>query len=269
MKLVTYLVKVLLYPFRGKLKYQATFENLLKYILYSMNIGSGAGFHKSGELTQLNFIYRTLKPGKVIAFDVGANIGGYAISLSNHLPSDALIYSFEPSKETFNILKENTKHISSIIPLNIGLGSTNERVDLYSDSKESTLASIYQRNLSHFNLELNQREVVEIRTIDSIMEEFNLDHIDFLKIDVEGNELNVLKGASHSINKDLIYRIQFEMGGTNIDARTYFQDFFYLLHKKFNIYRIVKDGIFEIKEYSELYEVFLPTNFYAELKFRA
>ena len=50
--------------------------------------------------------------------------------------------------------------------------------------------------------------------------------IDLLKLDVEGNELLALKGLSDSI--EYIKIIQFEFGGSNIDSRTYFQDFYYL-----------------------------------------
>lgn len=58
--------------------------------------------------------------------------------------------------------------------------------------------------------------------------------------------------------------IQFEFGGTNIDSRTYFQDFYYLLKDQYNIYRILKDGLFQITQYKEVYEVFITTNFLAQ-----
>lgn len=60
--------------------------------------------------------------------------------------------------------------------------------------------------------------------------------------------------------------IQFEFGGCNIDSRTFFQDFWYLLHDKYNIFRIIPTGLYPIKEYSEMREIFLCTNYLAELK---
>jgi hypothetical protein len=83
-------------------------------------------------------------------------------------------------------------------------------------------------------------------------------------LDIEGHELNALKGAKEMINKNAIDFIQFEFGGCNIDSRTYFQDFFYLLKNKFKIYRILTDGLFEIVEYKETHEVFITVNYLAE-----
>jgi len=60
--------------------------------------------------------------------------------------------------------------------------------------------------------------------------------------------------------------IQFEFGGCNIDSRTYFQDFYYLLKDNYKIYRIVKDGIYPINQYREMYEAFITTNYLAEKK---
>jgi len=109
-------------------------------------------------------------------------------------------------------------------------------------------------------------EVVDIRTIDSFCLEKNIDHISFLKLDTEGNELNILKGAKNMINSEKIDFIQFEFGGCNIDSKTYFQDFYYLLNPRYQIYRILENGLFPIKKYCETNEIFLTTNYLAEKK---
>ena len=57
--------------------------------------------------------------------------------------------------------------------------------------------------------------------------------------------------------------IQFEFGGCNIDYRTYFRDFYYLLKENYKIYRILKDGLFELKQYKESYEIFINVNYLA------
>jgi len=85
-------------------------------------------------------------------------------------------------------------------------------------------------------------------------------------MDVEGNELKVLDGALNMLASKRIRFIQFEFGGCNIDSRTFFQDFYYLLNKDFQLYRIVQDGLFPINHYKECYELFMTTNFLAELR---
>jgi FkbM family methyltransferase len=86
---------------------------------------------------------------------------------------------------------------------------------------------------------------------------------DLLKLDVEGAELDVIRGAADTLARGSIDVIQFEFGGTNIDARTYFQDFFYLLNPSYRLYRIVADGLALIDRYRERYEIFETTNFVA------
>jgi hypothetical protein len=83
-------------------------------------------------------------------------------------------------------------------------------------------------------------------------------------MDVEGNELNILNGAKRMIENDSIDFIQFEFGGCNIDSRTFFQDFFYLLKERYRIYRILKNGLYPIDSYSEKYEIFITTNYLAQ-----
>jgi hypothetical protein len=85
-----------------------------------------------------------------------------------------------------------------------------------------------------------------------------------LKLDIEGHELNAIKGAKQMIADKKVDFIQFEFGGCNIDSRTYFQDFYYLLKDKYRIYRILRDGIFEIEQYKETSEIFITVNYLAE-----
>jgi len=75
-----------------------------------------------------------------------------------------------------------------------------------------------------------------------------------------------LWGGKEMINGNKIKFIQFEFGGCNIDAKTYFQDFWYLLNSRYKIYRVVKNGLYQIKQYKESYELFITTNFFAEHK---
>jgi hypothetical protein len=87
-----------------------------------------------------------------------------------------------------------------------------------------------------------------------------------LKLDIEGHELKALNGATQMINSKKIDVIQFEFGGCNIDSRTYFQYFFYLLKDNYYIYRILKDGLFEMPTYKKTYEIFITINYLAVKK---
>jgi len=260
-------LKQLLGGVLGKRYFQSFFESLLQLSLYGMNIGYQPDADKSGEIPLLKYIKNKIANDKSITlFDVGANIGGYSTLLTEIFPENSTIYSFEPSKTTFATLQSNTKDLKNIHLVNRGLSNEKKAVNLYSDRDNSGEASIYKRRLDHFNVEQTLKEVIQLGTIDDYCEENNIKTIDLLKMDVEGNELKVLDGALNMLASKRIRFIQFEFGGCNIDSRTFFQDFYYLLNKDFQLYRIVQDGLFPINHYKECYELFMTTNFLAELR---
>lgn len=249
----------------GKKSLQWLFEKIHLGSLFGLNIGAGSNTSSSGEEFAIRYIKsKHQKNEKSVIFDVGANIGNYTILLNKVFNNNCTIYSFEPSKETFKSFQKNTENTNNINEYNFGFSDTESVLTLYSNKTQSGLSSIYNRDLKHVNLELNSSEEIELKTIDNFCNTNNIKHINFLKIDVEGHELKVLEGAKKMLNTSSIDYIQFEFGGCNIDSRTYFRDFFYLLNEKYRVYRIVRNGLFEIKKYKETYEVFITTNFLAE-----
>ena len=134
---------------------------------------------------------------------------------------------------------------------------------LYTNKDGSGLASVYKRKLDHFGISMDKSEEIKLSTLDIYCKMNDIDRINFLKIDIEGHELNALYGAIELIKNKKIDYIQFEFGGTNIDSKTYFRDFYYLLNDNYKIYRILKDGLFEIATYKETYEIFSAINYLA------
>jgi len=160
-------------------------------------------------------------------------------------------------------MKNNINEMENVKTHNFGFSDKNGVLTLYSNKKGSGLASVYKRNLEHYNTSMDIEEKVEMRTIDSFCEENKIERIEFLKLDVEGNELKVLEGAREKLKSGNIDHIQFEFGGCNIDSRAYFQDFYYLLSGQYKIYRILQNGLFHIENYKAIYECFIMTNFLA------
>lgn len=248
----------------GKRRYQRFFEELLELSLKGLHIGEGGSINSSGELYVLKGLQKQQGiDSKLTIFDVGANIGNYSKMIKDIFKDKAKVFAFEPSKKTFQKLLQNTNHLSNITCFNFGFGNEETRLNLYSNKDESGLASVYKRKLDHFNIEMNLNELIELRTIDGFCRENKINHINLLKIDVEGHELKVLEGARNMLSSQKIDFIQFEFGGCNIDSKTYFQDFYYLLKDNYHIYRVLKDGIFKIEKYKETYEIFKTTNFLA------
>lgn len=254
----------------GHRRFQKVFERLYSFSLTGMNIGTATGIYEDGEMEVMKYVHGKKAHGNFILFDVGANVGKYTRALAEEFGSRAAIYSFEPSPKTFQTLSRNIASYEVCTGKtnlqNIGLGDTSGEVSLFTDADNSGLASVYQRRLDHFNVSMDKKETVTLKTLDEFCEKNNIGSIDFLKMDVEGHELSVLHGAKKMLAKKAIQYIQFEFGGNNIDSRTFFQDFYYLLKDDFKLFRVVKDGLHPITEYRESYECFLCSTFFAERK---
>jgi FkbM family methyltransferase len=253
----------------GRKSLQRLFELLYSASVYGMNYGNGGNFRSSGELFAAKYIKGKLDrlPEPYIFFDGGANKGQYSMQLTSIFSDKAFnIHAFEPSRETHEILTATTREEKRIINNNFGLGEKKETLILYKRGPLSGLSSVYKRQLDHFGIEMSFTEQIELDTIDEYCNSHNISRINFLKLDVEGHEYKCLLGASALLKNKKIDFIQFEFGGCNIDSRTYFQDFWYLLKDDYHIYRIVRDGLVPITKYNERLELFKNINFLIELK---
>jgi len=146
------------------------------------------------------------------------------------------------------------------------MGDRKRFANLYFDKPGSTLASLSKRRLRHLSIDFNQYEKIQIDTLDNYCSLNAIERIHLLKLDVEGHELAALRGAQDILTKKAIDIISFEFGGCNIDSRTFFQDFYYMLSRQFgmNIYRITPSGYLRhIDHYQEIHEQFRTTNFIA------
>lgn len=232
--------------------------------LKGMNIGASAGDIKtSGEYNVFQLVKGT-KSKKKVLFDVGANRGEYTKALLQSFP-DAQIHSFEPAQETYKTLRKNVR-AENVTLNNFGISNEISESILYYDKENSGLASLYNRQLDYYGVDFSKSETVRLDTLDHYCKENDIRHIDILKLDIEGNELNALKGATKLLAEKRIKVIQIEFGGCNIDSRTFFRDFWNLLHEDFKMYRILKDGFKEILRYDERLENFATTNYVFVLK---
>lgn len=251
----------------GQSIFQKFWQGLFKLSLLSMNIGGGSNFKESGEERALKFVLSKLPSNsKLTFFDVGANVGGYSEMLLTQLKeinNQYKIFAFDPAKENIDLLNNKFKNEANVKIIPYGIGETNGNVTLYSDSPNSGLASLYKRNLEFVSKDMNQSQQVQIISLDEFCKDNQIEKIDFLKMDIEGHEFSALKGAQRLLANKGIKFIQFEFGGANIDSRTYFKDFYYLLEPNFEIYRILKHGLYRIDRYAETSEVFLTSNFLA------
>ena len=141
-----------------------------------------------------------LAQGKKCIFDIGANLGWYSLLLSKLNPKSK-IFSFEPIPKLFEQLSINVRlnEITNVFPFQMALMDRESDFDgelMYYNDFEPGAASF--RNIR------DREEFEAIRVHTTTLDSFCSEHDsapDFMKIDVEGSELSVLRGAEHILRK--------------------------------------------------------------------
>jgi FkbM family methyltransferase len=252
----------------GKKKYQNFFIILYQIGLKGMNLRN-INFSDNGESRIVKGIsahYRTNRPtGSVYVFDVGANMGHYSEVLMKEFDGlDAIIHAFEPLPAPFATTKELFhRNGRSAFAHNFGLGNQNGQIKFYVDNEVSELGSIFHRDMSDIDIAFNIVKEITIKRLDDFCVEHRINHIHFLKMDVEGAELEVMKGSKKMLTENRIDFIQFEFGSGNSDSKTFMKDFFGILSENYQLFRILKDGLFEMPAYHNDYEMLVMGNYFA------
>ncbi|GAB2778934.1 [alpha-L-fucopyranosyl-(1-_3)-alpha-L-rhamnopyran osyl-(1-_3)-2-O-methyl-alpha-L-rhamnopyranosyl] dimycocerosyl phenol-phthiocerol 2'''-O-methyltransferase [Rhabdobacter roseus] len=137
--------------------------------------------------------------------DVGANKGQFAFAATRFFPN-ARVFSFEPVPETFTRLEKNIRKIPQIQAFQYGLGSTNGEINFYQNAHSHASSALpvsdFQKNEIPITAETTLIKV-PIKRLDDVVQEWNmsLDGPILLKLDVQGYEKEVLKGASEFIKR--------------------------------------------------------------------
>jgi len=269
------LAKRLLRPVLGKVAFQPAYLATYRLALLGMNYIDAGVLSYGGEARAFEHVIKTLTrrypPNeRICVFDVGANVGKYSLmAVPRLLPAfpAGQIHAFEPSVATCNQLSLNVKEVNAIHIHRLALGDRQGVSTLYQIAEGSGFASLYNRengSLGKFGLKTTITEEVQVSTIDMFCLENGISRIHLLKIDAEGYEFNILRGAQSMLETGAIDTIQFEFSEGCIDSRIFFKDFFDLLGRQYRISRILRNGLYPLARYSEDLEIFSTSNFLAE-----
>lgn len=234
-------------------------------IIKGIGINNYENDHLSGEKNLLEVVLR--KFNTPVVFDVGANVGNYSNSIKSLSP-DVKLFSFEPHPKSFEILKLNSEKYG-YNAYGYALGKEKSKLMLYDYEKESEgteHASLFKETFDNIYKEKVISYEVEVTTLDEFVKENNIDKINLLKIDTEGNDYNVLLGSKKSLKNEAIDIIHFEFNVMNVYSRVFFKDFFELL-ENYNLYRLLPKGFIHIEKYESVHcEIFAYQNIVAVRK---
>ena len=180
---------------------------------------------------------------KPILVDVGANEGSYSSAVLK-VKKDARVFAFEPHPETYTRLTSVLSGAENVTCINAACGSAPGKLALfdYEGSTGTQHASLHEGVIERVHNGRSAQRAVDVVTLDIFATNHNISVIDLLKIDTEGHELEVLKGAKHLLRRGGIKAIQFEFGEVNVVSRVFFRDFCDLL-PNYKFHRMLRSGL--------------------------
>ena len=174
---------------RMKLKIELDFYLTQKYGLKKL----------PGGLELPKFKLKEYLPKDPVIVDCGAHIGSDSVELSRIFPKGN-VHSFEPVPDLYDRLKRNTRRRPNVSCYQLALSDKNGKADMYvssgtSDASSSLLAPTGHMN-QHPEVTFNNKVSVETITIDSWAEKYNVDRVDFLWLDMQGFEMQMLSAST-------------------------------------------------------------------------
>jgi FkbM family methyltransferase len=125
--------------------------------------------------------------------DIGGNIGLFSLYVHDKAKT---VYTIEPTPGHFHILEELTKDYNNIQPINVAVHNTDTTIDFYISEENSTMNSSVNK--------YGTKVEVQARTLATLIKELELDHVDFVKCDIEGSEMVALTDETVGAVKDIV-----------------------------------------------------------------
>lgn len=183
----------------------------MKFILKSLqNIDNLISFIFSNNANEKKYLLNKFKSKKLVCFDIGANLGGYSDLITSNLKIKDL-HIFEPSRKCVDFLKSKYDKKNFKI-INQAVSNSNKSSYFYENEILSQSSLHKNKNKFNQNYDYNNKYKINCITLDNYCKKFHKNFkIDILKIDAEGEDLNILKGSQKILKNKKIKIIKIEL----------------------------------------------------------
>jgi FkbM family methyltransferase len=232
-----------------------------RYLNAIQGLGGGSGWNMEGETRAVTTPIRGLSAPVII--DGGANWGSWSSAVNAVLgDAHARFFLVEPQAACRDAIRNLP--IEHLTHIRAALGEAPGEAVLWAKEAGFPAASLYGHQpvdaarASPAATPTGHEEQVAVTTVDDIVAEYELQRVDLLKLDIEGGELAALRGARSCLERGVIRNLAFEFGEPNIYSRSFFRDFWELLHPLgFVISRVLPGGrLRRVPAYGEELEYF-------------
>ena len=220
----------------------------------------------NGELELQRWAMRLSEPGHTVnVLDVGANVGEWSMGMvyrarAENRIEDLRLYAFEPSLYTFRCLQSNLSGYCAT-PCRLAMSDVCGSSVLHIVGPGAGTNTLVRESSTGLYL---AEEGVPVSTLDDFTAQVGINSIDLVKIDTEGNDLAVMRGAGQLLSGRRIKILQFEYNHRWIYARSFLRDVFeYLLPLNYTIGKLTPAGVEFYSGWSPILETFIEGNYVA------
>ena len=205
---------------------------------------------KEFEPETTDLIQKNIFSGNIVV-DIGANIGFFTLIMSNGVKKEGKVFSFEPTRPTYSKLLDNISlnKYKFVTPKNLALSNSRKEsiINITKDPGQSHMLPDDQVAKDGLVPDNSNYQEISVDTIDEFTEREKLHHIDIMKIDAEGQDLNVLRGSNKLLKSKTINYIicEIEDAAANEDIRSLLGSYDY------DLFYIVRNGEFLVKDLND------------------
>lgn len=136
-----------------------------------------------------------------IVVDAGARIGAFAAKISRAIGEEGRLIAIEPEPRNFSCLVKNIKanNLNNVLAIQKALWSRTQPLDIYLSGNAAAHSAYYDAFYSSTDNSIR----VDADTLDSILDDMNISSVDFVKMDIEGSEIEALKGMQKILTSNV------------------------------------------------------------------